>query len=171
MPNPIRLLAKLTTQSKQIDGMGFGGSTTITKLDVAAVMGMKHADTKESLDRGAYYVARLIFCDDKSSRVHAKANLLGYLMSVDTGNIADETLLKIVGAALREYQNPATKINKISGEQEKTVYSNREIARNVGINHKSLSSLHQRVYSLVVQQIDVLISDAFDHIYSHYKEV
>jgi hypothetical protein len=61
MPNPIRLLAKLTTQSKQIDGMGFGGSTTSTKLDVAAVMGMKHADTKESLDRGAYYVARLYF--------------------------------------------------------------------------------------------------------------
>lgn len=168
MPNPIKELSKLTCRAKQIDGMGFGG-TTSDNLEVAAILGMCNPNTGKKLYLKAYRFARFAYCDDISYRCFVNSALLNVLLSQGTGKISESVLLKLVMTALSEFKHPATKINK-DGLQVVESYSVRRIARSVGIHHSNVKEQHQILYNSLVEQLNIWSSDAYQHIKSHYDE-
>lgn len=166
MPNPIMELSKLTCRAKQIDGMGFGG-TTSDNLEVAAILGMCNPNTNKKLYLKAYRFARFAYCDDIQYRGYVTASLLNILVMKGTGKLSEGVLLKLAQTALHEFKHPATKINK-SGEQEVESYSVRKLAKLVGVHHSNMKNKHKDLYSLLVEQLNIWSSDAYQHIKSHY---
>jgi len=169
MPNPIKAMAKLTCGSKQIDGMGFGGGAKVDNLEVAGTLGMKNPDTGEKLYRNAYNLARFAYCGDEQVRGYVRAALYNRLLHEDKGKIAEDTILRLVFASIREFTNPATIINK-DGEQEIVSYSKRRIAKILNIKHQSISDRHEKLYNICVEQLNIWSNDAVSHIKSHYRE-
>lgn len=166
MAHPIKELTKLTCRAKQIDGMGFGGGAAVDNLEVAAILGMKHQVTGKKLARQPYCLARYAYCADEAYRVFVRSALLHELLHIDTGKIAEDTLLRMVNAAIKEFMNPQTKINQ-QGAQEIISYSDNKVASTMGINHKNLTQTHKVIYNKLVEKINVWSSEAIEHIKSH----
>lgn len=167
MPNPIKELAKLTCRAKQIDGMGFGGNASTDNLEVAAILGMANPYSGKKLYREAYNLARYAYCADGSTKCFVKSSLLNVLLTADTGKISEVVLLKLVLAALREFQHPKTKL-AVGGFQVVESYNDSNVANLIGIKRQSLTSKHKALYAMLVNKINVWSSDAIQHINSHY---
>lgn len=177
MAHPIKELAKLTTKSKQIDGMGFGGEAP-DNLEVAGILGMPHPTSKKKLSRHAYYLARFAYCGDRHVAPQLKSALLSKLLSVDTGSIREVTLLKLSNAALREFISPEYKtdrygktISNNDGQPEIVPVSGREFARRLGVDKKSITRNHEDAYKAVYQYICELDSEVCFHIRAHQNEI
>lgn len=163
MSNAIKELANLTCKSKQIDGMGFGG-TAKDRLEVAGALGLPNPITGKKINRKAYNLARLVYCMDMSHRHYVKAALF-IEVKPEAGKIKETTLMSIVMAALREFVQPHTKLNK-NGEPEPAELSNKALAERVGIDPKSLTDKHQYIYRKCLESIWCWSSDAIQHINS-----
>tara|TARA_R110002124_G_scaffold133116_12_gene295746 strand:- start:1284 stop:1799 length:516 start_codon:yes stop_codon:yes gene_type:complete len=161
MANSIKLLAKLTTQSKQIDGMGFGGVTN-DKLEVAGALGMANPNTGKKICKKAYELARFIYVGDKMCGVTVKAriNLLAQNLR---GNIKEDTALKISKSALAEFIQPSTSLDK-NGQRVPTSKSNAQMAEDFGIKKQSLTDNHIAVFNQCYAEISIWSQDAIAHI-------
>lgn len=161
MTNPVRLLAKLTTQSKQIDGMGFGGSV-IDKLEVAGALGLPNPNTGKRISNEAYQLARFVFVDDRMCGVRVKARL-NLFCQERRGNLKETTTLMISRAALEEFIAPSIKLGK-DGRPEQSHLTNAEIAKRIGIAKQNYKAVHDKLFNECLQQISVWSSDALSHI-------
>ena len=94
MSNPIRELARMTTKSKQIDGMPFGGTAPDVN-EVAGALAMRHPETQLKLDKHAYYLARLLYADDSSARARVKAGLLNVMLKAEL-DVSNTCLLRMI---------------------------------------------------------------------------
>ena len=176
MAHPIKELAKLTTKSKQIDGMGFGGQAP-DNLEIAGILALPHPDTKEKLSKKAYYLARFLYCGDAMCKVRVKSALLAALREEDAQGINDVTLLKMVNAAIREYTKPEHKKDRYGGlitnEQGDPVIkplSARQFADRIGVNRSSVKEIHRETYARLYQEICNLNSEVMAHILGHTNE-
>lgn len=166
MAHPIRELSKMTTKSKQIDGMGFGGIAPDVN-EVAGALGMRHPETKEKLDRHAYYLARLLYADDKSSRVHVKAGVMAIMQGTDLPNI---DIIKLINCAIKEIQSPIMRLNRKTGEQEIKPVSKSEICRRLGIKGNKLPTKVENAYNAIIQQLFTWNDMALRHVNAAMKE-
>jgi hypothetical protein len=168
MANPIREIGRMTTKSKQIDGMGFGGNAPDVN-EVAGALGMKHPDTGKKLIRPAYYLARLLYADDPSSRVHVKASLLN-VMSNASINITDITLNRLINCAIKEMQTPIMRLNRKTGVQELKPWSKSEICRRLDIKGNKLPAPISEAYNKIMAVVLTWNSDALSHVAAALRE-
>tara|TARA_Y100000766_G_scaffold274123_1_gene275801 strand:+ start:513 stop:1028 length:516 start_codon:yes stop_codon:yes gene_type:complete len=162
MAHPIKELAKLTTKSKQIDGMGFGGQAP-DNLEVAAMLAMANPDTGKKLHRHAYYLARYLYADDKYSGVHVKSGVLSIMVKSDL-KIPEVGLLRLINCAVKEIRSPVMRLNRETGEMEIRPTSKREICRRLGIKNGRLPTNIDEAYSAILQQLFEWNSEALRHI-------
>lgn len=162
MAHPIKELAKLTTKSKQIDGMGFGGQAP-DNLEVAAMLAMANPDTGKKLHRHAYYLARLLYADDRYSGVIVKSGLLSVMTNADL-DIPDFSLKRLVSCAIYEIQSPAMKLNRKTNQQEVKPLSKVEICRRLKIKGNKLPPKIDEAYSAILQKLFEWNSDALSHL-------
>jgi len=161
MANPIKMLAKLTTQSKQIDGMGFGGAVS-DKLEVAGALGMPNPNTGKKISTEAYQMARFVYvCDLKDGiRVKARINLFA---QTHKGGIKEVTALKISKAALAEFIQPKTIIDK-TGEFRIISKTSAELATDIGIKKQSFTNSHNELFNKCFAEISIWSQDAIAHL-------
>lgn len=168
MAHPIKELAKLTTKSKQVDGMGFGGQAP-DNLEVAAMLAMAHPDTGKKLDRHAYYLARFLYADDRYSRVLVKAGVLSMITNAGL-ELPDITLAKLINCAINEIKSPAMRLNRDTGEQEVKPVSKVEICRRLKIKGNKLPPKIDEAYSAILEQLFEWNSMALGHLRAAMKE-
>lgn len=168
MAHPIRELARMTTKSKQIDGMPFGGTAPDVN-EVAGALAMRHPDTQEKLNRHAYYLARLLYADDRSSRVHVKAGVMGVMVTKSI-DLPDVTIAKLINCAISEIKSPIMRLNKASGEQEITPLSKREICRRINLKGNKLPIKVEDAYNAILLQLFEWNENALKHIYAAMRE-
>lgn len=168
MACPEKELAKLTTKSKQIDGMGFGGEAP-DNLEVAAMLAMAHPDTGKKLDRHAYYLARLIYADDRYSGVLVKAGTLSVITNAGL-ELPDITLAKLINCAINEVKSPAMRLNRDTGEQEVKPVSKVEICRRLKIKGNKLPPKIDQAYSAILQKLYEWNSEALSHLRAAMSE-
>ena len=162
MANPIREIGRMTTKSKQIDGMGFGGNAPDVN-EVAGALGMRHPITGKKLERAPYYLARLLYADDSSSRVHVKASLLN-VMSTAGLDVTDITLNRLINCAIKELQTPVMRLNRKTGLQEQKPCSKSEICRRLCIKGNKLPVKISEAYNKTLQVLFAWNSDALRHV-------
>lgn len=162
MAHPIRELARMATKSKQIDGMGFGGTAPDVN-EVAGALAMRHPDTQEKLNRHAYYLARLLYADDKTSRVHVKAGVMCVMLEQEI-DIADVTLAKLVNCAIKEIQSPVMRLNRKTGEPELKPTSKSELCRRLGIRGNKLPAKIHEAYGAILDQLYLWDAAAVSHV-------
>jgi len=168
MSNPIRELARMTTKSKQIDGMPFGGIAPDANV-VAGALAMRNPVTGLKLERPAYYLARLLYADDKSSRVHVKAGVSA-IMIKSSIDIADISLAKLINCAISEIQSPILRLNRKTGQQEIKPVSKREICRRLDINGAKLPTKIEEAYNAILKQLFTWNEMALRHVYYSMRE-
>lgn len=168
MAHPIRELSRMTTKSKQIDGMPFGGVAPDV-LTIAGALGMRHPDTGEKLDRHAYYLARLLYADDRSSRVHVKAGVMAMVTEkeIDLPNI---DIIKLINCAIKEIQSPIMRLNRKTGEQEVKPVSKSEICRRLEIKGNKLPTKVEEAYNAILQQLFTWNDMALRHVNAAMRE-
>lgn len=168
MAHPIREISRMTTKSKQIDGMGFGGQAPDVN-EVAGALGMRHPDTGEKLDRHAYYLARLLYADDKSSRVHVKAGVMNVMVESNI-DLADVVIAKLINCAIKEIQSPIMRLNRKTGEQEVKPVSKSEICRRLEIKGNKLPTKVEDAYNAILQQLFTWNDIALRHVNAAMRE-
>lgn len=168
MANPIRELARMTTKSKQIDGMPFGGVAPDVN-EVAGALAMRHPDTGYKLDRHAYYLARLLYADDASSRVHVKAGVMGIMTKAGL-DITDVAVAKLINCAIQEIQKPIMRLNRKTGEQEVKPTSKSEICRRLNIKGNKLPAKIEEAYNAILDQLFTWNDLALRHVNAAMRE-
>lgn len=168
MSHPIREISKMTTKSKQIDGMGFGGMAPDVN-EVAGALAMAHPDTGNKLNRHAYYLARLLYADDRSSRVHVKAGVLAVMVEKEI-DLPDASVVKLINCAIKEIQSPIMRLNRKTGEQELKPTSKSEICRRLGIKGNKLPVKIEDAYNAILQQLFDWNSEALSHVNAAMRE-
>lgn len=161
MAHPFIELAKLTAKSKQIDGMGFGG-TVADNLAVAGALALRNPETGKKISREAYNLARFVFVGDSGHRFKVKAALYERVQR-DTGNLREETVFKLCNAALREFLVPKTRLNKL-GEQEIVAKTNHALANEIGISHKNYTETHDNLYRKALSELYIWSNEVSHHI-------
>lgn len=161
MANSIKLLAKLTTQSKQIDGMGFGGVTN-DKLEVAGALGMANPNTGKKISTEAYQMARFVYVGDLSCGIKVKARI-NALSQKHRGSIKEVTALLIGKAALAEFIMPNTTLDK-TGQRVPVAKSSAEQASDFGIKKQSLTASHSALFNTCYAELSLWAQDAIAHI-------
>lgn len=158
----------MTTKSKQIDGMPFGGVAPDV-LIVAGALAMRHPDTKEKLNRHAYYLARLLYADDRSSRVHVKAGVMNIM--VEKGiDLPDISIARLINCAIKEIQSPIMRLNRKTGEQEVKPVSKSEICRRLEIKGNKLPTKVEEAYNAILQQLFTWNDMALRHVNAAMRE-
>lgn len=168
MAHPIRELSRMTTKSKQIDGMPFGGQAPDV-LVVAGALGMRHPDTGHKLERHAYYLARLLYADDKSSRVYVKAGVLD-VMTKSNINLPDIAIARLINCAIKEIQSPIMRLNRQTGEQEVKPVSKSEICRRLDIKGNKLPTKVEEAYNAILKQLFTWNDMALSHVNAAMRE-
>jgi len=168
MAHPIRELSRMTTKSKQIDGMWFGGTAPDVN-EVAGALAMAHPDTGNKLNRHAYYLARLLYADDRSSRVHVKAGVMGVMVEKEI-DLPDVSVAKLINCAIKEIQRPIMRLNRKTGEQELKPTSKSEICRRLGIKGNKLPAKIEDAYNAILQQLFDWNSSALSHVSAAMRE-
>lgn len=168
MAHPIRELARMTTKSKQIDGMPFGGTAPDVN-EVAGALAMRHPETQEKLNRHAYYLARLLYADDRSARVHVKAGVMAVMVEKGV-DVPDIALARLINCAIKEIQSPVMRLNRETREQEVKPVSKSEICRRLDIKGNKLPRKIEEAYGLVSQQLHDWNSDALRHVRAAMRE-
>lgn len=162
MAHPIREIGRMTTKSKQIDGMGFGGVAPDNN-EVAGALAMPHPDTGEKLNRTAYYLARLLYADDRSSRVHVKAGVMSVMVAHEI-DLPDITIARLINCAVKEIQEPAMRLNRKTGVQEVKPTSKSEICRRLGVKGNKLPRNVESAYGEILDQLFKWDSLAQSHV-------
>lgn len=168
MAHPIRDIGRMTTKSKQIDGMGFSGTAPDVN-EVAGALAMAHPDTGNKLNRHAYYLARLLYADDRSSRVHVKAGVMGVMVEKEI-DLPDVSVAKLINCAIKEIQMPIMRLNRKTGEQELKPTSKSEICRRLGIKGNKLPVKIEDAYNAILQQLFDWNSSALSHVSAAMRE-
>jgi hypothetical protein len=168
MAHPIRDIGRMTTKSKQIDGMGFGGTAPDVN-EVAGALAMCHPDTGEKLNRCAYYLARLLYADDRSSRVHVKAGVMCMMLEKEV-DLPDVTVAKLVNCALKEIQSPIMRLNRKTGVQELKPTSKSEICRRLDIKGNKLPDKISIAYNQTLEQLYLWNAAAISHVRAAMRE-
>lgn len=170
MAHPIRELSRMTTRSKNPDGMPFGGVAPDV-LTIAGALGMRHPDTGEKLDQNAYYLARILHAGDNTSltrrkfRTGAVIKLIPLVSEVE-GVIA----LKLFNCALKEIQSPIMRLNRKTGEQEVKPVSKSEICRRLDIKGNKLPTKVEEAYNAILQQLFDWNDMALRHVNAAMRE-
>lgn len=159
--NSIKLLAKLTTQSKQIDGMGFGGAAT-DKLEVAGALGMPNPNTGKKISNEAYQMARFVYVHDKVCGIIVKDRINAFAQK-NKGGIKEATALLISKAALAEFIQPNTIINK-EGQRSIIAKTNAELSNDIGIRKQSFTASHSELFNKCFAEISIWSQDAISHL-------
>lgn len=158
MGHSIREMARLTARSKQIDGMGFGG-VAADNLEVAGALGMANPRTGKKLSNGAYWLARVLYCDDQGD-IRSQLNSW-VLWNIDgDGKVLESSLL--VDVAIEELRKPKTILDKSSGERCVRPYSFAQIARMTGT--KKLTDTQRKKYEEIITLLLQLNADAIAHL-------
>lgn len=168
MAHPIREISRMTTKSKQIDGMGFGGVAPDVN-EVAGALGMRNPNTGNKLNRHAYYLARLIYADDRSSRVQVKAGIMAVMSKCEI-DLPDITVAKLINSAVREIQSPNMRFNRSTGEQEIKPVSKSEICRRLEIKGNKLPAKIEDAYNAILQQLFEWNDLALSHVNAAMRE-
>lgn len=168
MAHPIRELARMTTKSKQIDGMGFGGTAPDVN-EVAGALAMRHPETQLKLDTHAYYLARLLYADDSSARVRVKAGLLNVMLKAEL-DVTDACLARMINCAVIEIQSPIMRLNRKTGEQEIKPTSKVQLCKRLGIKGNKLPVKISEAYNQVLEQLYYWNSEAISHVRATMRE-
>ena len=168
MAHPIRELSKMTTRSKNPDGMPFGGVAP-DALEVAGALAMRHPDTGEKLIRHAYYLARLLYADDRNSRAHVKAGVMSVMIEKEI-DLPDVSVAKLINCAIKEIQMPIMRLNRKTGEQEIKPTSKSEICRRLGVKGNKLPVKIEAAYNAIIQQLFTWNDLALRHISAAMRE-
>lgn len=164
-------MARLTPKSKQIDGMGFGG-TVSDNLDVAGALAFMNPDTGRKLPVYSEFLARYVYCADDSCKGEIIQRLL-FILSKEKTKVKHRTLEGISNAALYDFTNPSFEHNKQGnaeldnqGQPIVKLLSRGNIADRSGIARKNFSDVHYSLYNIAFMQLCCLISDVADHVNS-----
>lgn len=168
MSHPIRELARMTTKSKQIDGMGFGGTAPDVN-EVAGALAMRHPETQLKLDRHAYYLARLLYADDRDSRVHVKVGVMAVMTKSDI-DLPGTAIARLINCAIKEIQSPIMRLNRKTGEQEVKPVSKSEICRRLKIKGNKLPTKVEEAYNAILQQLFTWNDMALRHVNAAMRE-
>jgi len=169
-------MAKLTTKSKQIDGMGFGGGAC-DNLVVAGALGMRNAETGKKLSKWAYNLARLKWIGDKSCR-HGVVSRLVFMLRQKRTKLAPETLRKLCAEALIDFVVIEYKFDKKGNKMRLDEHgqpilkrsSNANIASRIGIDRKNYTSTHEMLFDKAFVYLSIWESDAANHLSAALKE-
>lgn len=175
MSNLVYQLAKLTPKSKQIDGMGFGGSGSNDNLDVAAALAMRNPDTGNKLPSYASELGLLIGLDmDKRSVKSSKlivVNRLFKMLRLKRCKVKPVTLHRICVTSLDDYITPKIKFNKFGkmqvdkkGEPIIKIHSKASQARSVGLSASSFTATHTDLLDSAFRYLCEWESDASEHL-------
>jgi hypothetical protein len=173
-------LAKLTAKSKQIDGMGFGGSGKNDSLDVAAALGMHNPETGNKLQNYASELGMLKFggMDERSVKASKiiVINRLFKMLRLKRCKVKPVTLKSICGVALNDYIAPNIKFNKSgkmqvdsNGEPIIKSRSKANMARNIGIAGSCFTATHQGLLDSAFWYLSGWESDASQHLTDSLK--
>ena len=154
----------MTTKSKQIDGMGFGGTAPDVN-EVAGALAMRHPETQLKLDTHAYYLARLLYADDSSAR----ARLLNVMLKAEL-DVSNTFLLRMINCAIKEIQKPIMRLNRETGEQEIKPTSKVQLCKRLGIKGNKLPAKISEAYSQVLEQLYLWNSEAISHVRATMRE-
>ena len=167
MSHPIKELSKLTPKATSYSECTFSGIST-DKDEVAATLALPNPFSDIKLSKRAYHFARYFYCDDINNRYYVKAALLNVLQGEDTGKLAEVTLHALIVAAMREFQNPTTKMNKM-GEQEVTSFSCSKAAKSMGIMKQNLTERHKNLLEVLLTELHLWSSEVIHHIKAHQR--
>ena len=168
MSNPIRELARMTTKSKQIDGMPFGGTAPDVN-EVAGALAMRPPETQLKLDKHAYYLARLLYADDSSARARVKAGLLNVMLKAEL-DVSNTCLLRMINCAIIEIKSPIMRLNRNTGEQEIKPTSKVQLCKRLVIKGNKLPVKISEAYNQVLEQLYLWNSEAISHVRATMRE-
>jgi len=159
----IKLLAKLTTQSKQIDGMGFGGSVS-DKLEVAGALGLPNPNTGDRISDEACDLAYFAYVGDNvcAGRVITRLELF---CQANKGKMRDATAESITIAAVREFMHPKIKPG-IDGQPRHFKRTDAELAESIGIAKQSYTRAHNDLLNKCLGLLSQWSNEAIFHINS-----
>jgi hypothetical protein len=180
MSNLVYQLAKLTAKSKQIDGMGFGGSGKNNSLDVAAALGMHNPATGNKLPNYAVELGLLIGLgmDERSVKASKRIvlNRLFKMLRLKRCKVKPATLHSICVASLADYIKPNIKFNKSgkmqvdsNGEPIIKSRSKANIARDIGISVSCFTATHESLLDSAFWYLSGWESDASQHLTESLK--
>lgn len=158
----------MTTRSKNPDGMTFGGVAPDVN-EVAGALAMRHPDTGNKLDRHAYYLARLLYVDDASSRMYVKAGVLSLMVKADI-ELSNTLIVRLINCAIKEIQSPIMRLNRKTGEQEVKPVSKSEICRRLDIKGNKLPTKVEEAYNAIIQQLFTWNDMALRHVNAAMRE-
>jgi hypothetical protein len=175
MSNLAYQLAKLTAKSKQIDGMGFGGSGKNDSLDVAAALGMHNPETGYKLANYAIELGLLIGLDMDERSVKASKIIvikrLFKMLRLKRCKVKPVTLQGICVASLDDYIKPNIKFNKSgkmqvdsNGEPIIKSRSKANMASDIGISGSCFTATHQSLLDSAFWYLSGWESDASEHL-------
>jgi hypothetical protein len=161
-------LAKLTTKSKQIDGMGFGGSGLADNLVVAGAMGMRNPENKKRLSKQAELLVRYAYAFDESCRKPLSDQLFLIFRAKPT-KFEDETIIGLCRVTITTYKHTLLSYNIKTKEHTAFRLSDSQLAACIGLNRKNITSSHRRMFDEMFQQLCVWESDASEHLSATLK--
>jgi hypothetical protein len=161
-------LAKLTTKSKQIDGMGFGGSGLADNLVVAGAMGMRNPENKRRLSKQAELLVRYAYAFDESCRKPLSDQLF-LMFRAKATKFEDETILGLCRVTITTYKHTLISYNIKTKEHTAFALNDSQLAACIGLNRKNITSSHRRMFDEMFQQLCVWESDASDHLTATLK--
>jgi hypothetical protein len=161
-------MAKLTTKSKHIDGMGFGG-TQSDKLVVAGALGMRNPENNKKLSKEAELLVRYAYAFDDTCRKSLCATLFLIFRAKPT-KLEDETLLALCRVSLVTYKHSLVTYDKTRKEQVNFRLNNSQLGALINVNRKNVTHAHTDMLDAIYQQLCIWESDASYHLNQALKE-
>ncbi|MGJ8680498.1 hypothetical protein [Paraglaciecola sp.] len=158
MANPIKALARLTTKSKQIDGMGFGG-TAPDNLEVAGALAFPHPFTKKKLKKEAEALGRFKYCFDDSCQKVLVLTLVNFAKEQGY-KFKEETINNLCRVSVINYKHSLLKFNKETREHERYELKDSQLSALLNIGRQSFTKKHRELYNKLYDellQLDLMV--------------
>ncbi|WP_299262920.1 hypothetical protein [uncultured Psychrosphaera sp.] len=181
--NPIRLMAKLTPKTINLEGSS-GGSKTIDSIDWTTAA---HALVGLSKDANNWALYRFAGHDEKLKSVYRSLSMnIVLFIKINRYKLQPETLDGLIKAAVLEYIQPVCGVcngagytNELNNQGEciqckgrgRKLFSKRFMCEVIGINHKSYSNSHDEVSKELIRIVGTWEQQIMSNIHSKMGEV